>query len=186
MLDEKRNAISGASVELASLADSNLKRSLFTDKSGEFSFNSISFGWFKLKITSIGYSPLVIDSIHVRAERFDFSLNDLVLKQAASQMAEVVVYAEKPLIQSKDGNITFNAAESPLSAGSNASELLKNVPLITQKEPHHTEQRQIRRPQQNEGGNGRNSPNQKCRQDNARPTEALKKAIAALDPEQRR
>lgn len=131
VLDEKRNAISGASVELVSLADSNLKRSLFTDKSGEFSFNSVSFGWFKLRITSIGYSPLVIDSIHVRAERFDFSLNDLVLKQAASQMAEVVVYAEKPLIQSKDGNITFNAAESPLSAGSNASELLKNVPLVT-------------------------------------------------------
>src|SRR5689334_9071386 len=49
-------------------------------------------------------------------------------------MAEVVVYAEKPLIQSKDGNITFNAAESALSAGSNASELLANVPLVT-KEP---------------------------------------------------
>src|SRR4030095_7807176 len=47
------------------------------------------------------------------------------------QMEEVVVYAEKPLIQSKDGNITFNASESPLSAGSNASELLKNVPLVT-------------------------------------------------------
>ena len=92
-----------------SLADSNLKRSLFTDKSGEFSFNSVSFGWFKLRITSIGYSPLVIDSIHVRAERFDFSLNDLVLKQAASQMAEVVVYAEKPLIQMPVADSTFRS-----------------------------------------------------------------------------
>ncbi|HVG42515.1 MAG TPA: outer membrane beta-barrel protein, partial [Chitinophagaceae bacterium] len=46
-------------------------------------------------------------------------------------MEEVIVYAEKPLIQSKDGNITFNAGESPLSAGSNASDLLTNVPLVT-------------------------------------------------------
>ncbi|MBO9660620.1 MAG: TonB-dependent receptor, partial [Chitinophagaceae bacterium] len=43
----------------------------------------------------------------------------------------VVVYSEKPLIESKDGNITFNAAESPLSAGSNASDLLTSVPLVT-------------------------------------------------------
>jgi outer membrane receptor protein involved in Fe transport len=43
----------------------------------------------------------------------------------------VIVYAEKPLVQTKDGNITFNAGESPLSAGSNASELLDNVPLVS-------------------------------------------------------
>jgi len=46
-------------------------------------------------------------------------------------MAEVIIYAERPLIQSKDGNITFNASESPLSAGGNASDLLTSVPLIT-------------------------------------------------------
>ncbi|OYW17001.1 MAG: hypothetical protein B7Z54_09010, partial [Sphingobacteriales bacterium 12-47-4] len=31
----------------------------------------------------------------------------------------------------KEGNITFNAGESALSAGSSASELLTNVPLVT-------------------------------------------------------
>ena len=46
-------------------------------------------------------------------------------------MQAAVVYAEKPLVQSKNGNITFNAAESPLSAGSSANELLKNVPLVS-------------------------------------------------------
>ena len=42
----------------------------------------------------------------------------------------MVIYAEKPLIQSKDGNITFNAGESALAAGSNASDLLTQVPLV--------------------------------------------------------
>ena len=102
-----------------------------SDKAGEFFFNAIAFGWYKLRLTSIGFSPMVIDSIHVRLERFDFNLPDITLRPAASEMEEVVVYAEKPLIQNKDGNITFNAAESPLSAGANASELLKNVPLVT-------------------------------------------------------
>jgi hypothetical protein len=35
------------------------------------------------------------------------------------------------LIESKEGNITFNTAESALAAGSNASELLNNVPLVS-------------------------------------------------------
>ncbi|MGE5108205.1 MAG: outer membrane beta-barrel protein, partial [Sphingobacteriales bacterium] len=91
----------------------------------------IAFGWYRIRITAIGYSALTIDSIHIRAERFDFNLNDILLKNKSVELDEVVVYAEKPLIESKDGNITFNAGESPLSAGSNASELLNQVPLVT-------------------------------------------------------
>ena len=131
LLDEKKKAVKDATVELVSFSDSIQKKSSISDKAGEFQFVKVPFGWYKLRITSIGFRPQVIDSIHVREERFEFSLNDLSLKQASDQLDEVVVYAEKPLIQSKDGNITFNAAESPLSAGSNASELLKNVPLVT-------------------------------------------------------
>ncbi|HYJ38061.1 MAG TPA: carboxypeptidase-like regulatory domain-containing protein, partial [Chitinophagaceae bacterium] len=107
VLDQKKNALTGATVELTSLADSVSKKTVVTDKAGEFSITAISFGWYKLRITSVGFTPLIIDSIRVRAERFDFNLPDLTLKQDAGVMEEVVVYAEKPLIQSKDGNITF-------------------------------------------------------------------------------
>jgi hypothetical protein len=131
VLDEKGKAVKDATVELLPLADSLKKRTVAADKDGGFSFSSIGFGYYRVKISFVGFKPLTIDSINVRAERFDFSLNDLTLKPAGDALEEVIVYAEKPLIQSKDGNITFNAAESPLSAGSNATELLKNVPLVT-------------------------------------------------------
>jgi hypothetical protein len=131
ILDEKSKAVRDATVELVPLADSAKKRSAVADKDGGFSFQGIGFGYYRLKISYIGFKQLTIDSIHVRAERYDFNLNDLTLKPADAVMEEVVVYAEKPLIQSKDGNITFNAAESPLSAGASATELLKNVPLVT-------------------------------------------------------
>lgn len=131
LLDEQSKAIANATIQLQSFADSLFKRSTASGKDGDFSFSGLPFGYYRLKITSVGFKPLSIDSIHVRTERFDFSLNDLVLKAGGEQLEEFVVYAEKPLIQSKDGNITFNAAESPLSAGSNATDLLKNVPLVT-------------------------------------------------------
>jgi outer membrane receptor protein involved in Fe transport len=132
VLDEKSKALEGATVQLIGLKDSQDRKTLLTDKDGAFALSNIPFGYYRLRVTYVGLQPMMIDSIHFRAERYDFNLNDIVLKAAGAQlMDEIVVYAEKPLIQSKDGNLTFNAGESALSAGSNASELLTSVPLIT-------------------------------------------------------
>ena len=129
-----QKAIVGANVELILLTDGK-KISRVTDKNGEFSFPDLSFGYYRLSISSVGYSIMKIDSINVRAERNDFNLADIKLSSKSNELETVIVYAEKPLIESKDGNITFNASESALAAGSNASELLNSVPLVT-KDPN--------------------------------------------------
>src|SRR5258705_4021428 len=121
-------AIPNASVQL-NLMGSDKKFTRVTDKNGEFSFTGLPFGYYTLSISNVSYSSLRIDSIYVRAERADFNLADIQLSTKSKELESVVVYAEKPLIQSKDGNITFNASESAVAAGSNASELLNSVPL---------------------------------------------------------
>jgi hypothetical protein len=136
ILDEKKKALEGVSVQLISLEDTSNQKSTSTDNTGFFSINGISFGHYRLRLSFVGLQVKVIDSLYFRADRFDFNLNDITLLQKASNnLEEVVIYTEKPLVESKDGNITFNAAESALSAGSNANELLTNVPLIT-KDPN--------------------------------------------------
>jgi Outer membrane protein beta-barrel family/Carboxypeptidase regulatory-like domain len=132
VMDEKKKALAGANVQLVSLADSLNKKMASTDNTGQFTFTGIGFGYYKLAITYISLQPMVIDSINFRTERYDFNLTDITLKpRSTDNLEEVVIYAEKPLIQSKDGNITFNAGESALAAGSNAAELLTNVPLVS-------------------------------------------------------
>ncbi len=136
ILDINKKAIEGVTVIFVSIMDSLNKRSSLTDKDGAFKFNTIHFGYYRLRISYVGMQQLTVDSIYFREERADFNLNDLVLKpNAGQQLDEVIIYAEKPLIESKDGNITFNAGESALAAGSNASELFTNVPLIA-KDPN--------------------------------------------------
>lgn len=132
VIDEGKKPVEGASSEIILLTDSAKSQSVLTDKDGSFSFQNIEYGYYRLRITYVGFQPLIIDSIYFRSDRADFNLSDLLLKsKSAESLGEVIIYAEKPLIQSKDGNITFNAAESALSAGSNASDLLTNVPLVT-------------------------------------------------------
>lgn len=131
IMDEKKKALEGATVQLIAFTDSLNKQSVSTDKTGQFTFSAIPFGYYKLSISYIGLQPLTIDSIYFRTERYDFNMSDIILQPRTTDNLEaVVIYAEKPLIQSKDGNITFNAGESALAAGSNASELLTNVPLV--------------------------------------------------------
>ncbi len=132
VVDEKGKPVTEATVQLLSQSDSSRSQTFITDKTGAFEFNKIAYGYYRLHISYVGMQLLAIDSIWFREERADFNMSDLVLKSGASQdLGEVIVYAEKPLIQSKDGNITVNVGESALAAGSNASELLNTVPLVT-------------------------------------------------------
>jgi len=124
-------AIQGITVTVKHFKDSSLRRTIVTSKNGGFELDRIPFGYYRIQFTGIGYASLTIDSIHLRSERFDFNLGDIKLTQKASELSEVVVYAEKPLIENKDGKITFNVGESALSAGSSTTELLKNMPLIS-------------------------------------------------------
>lgn len=132
LIDESKKAISDASVQLISIEKNISVRSAVSDKNGFFQFIEIPFSVYKLKITHTGLQVLEIDSIHFREERFDFNLNDIMLKLLKeNDLKEVIIYAEKPLVESKEGNITFNAGESAIAAGSSLGELLNSVPLMT-------------------------------------------------------
>ena len=73
VMDEKTKPIEGATVQLISFADTLNKKSVSTDKTGQFTFQDIGFGYYKLSISYVGLQPLTIDSIHFRMERFAFT-----------------------------------------------------------------------------------------------------------------
>ena len=123
-------AIPSATVTIKRIADSVFTKTAVTVKDGAFLFEHLPFGYYSLSVSFSGYTSLRLDSIYLRQERFDFDLNDVKLHKKTTEMEEVVIYAEKPLIESKDGKITFNAGESALSAGANTTELLKQTPLV--------------------------------------------------------
>jgi outer membrane receptor protein involved in Fe transport len=123
-------AVAYATITLQNLKDSTQKTSLASDKNGAFEMEKLPFGLYRLKVIATGYANVILDSIYLRAERYDFNLGDIKMNSSTSNLEEVVVYAEKPLIENKDGKITYNVGESALSNGSSTAELLKSMPLI--------------------------------------------------------
>ncbi|MFN8252813.1 MAG: outer membrane beta-barrel protein [Ferruginibacter sp.] len=130
MDNDNSKPVAGATVVLSRMTDSAFSSTGITVKDGSFSFDQLPFGYYRLQISFVGYNNLKLDSIHLRAERFDFDLNEIKLRKKTTDLEEVIVYAEKPLIENKDGKIIFNAGESALSATSSTTELLKQAPLV--------------------------------------------------------
>lgn len=124
-------AVEGASVQMKSLGAVKTILSTAADKGGAFEINKIPFGYYIISFSFSGYATIQFDSIHLREDRFDFNLGDIKMYPSLNEMAEVVIYNEKPLIESKDGAIIYNVGESALSSGSSTSELLKNMPLVS-------------------------------------------------------
>jgi Outer membrane protein beta-barrel family/Carboxypeptidase regulatory-like domain len=123
-------ALAAATVTVKMMGDTMAAQSVVSGKNGDFVLEGLAFGYYRLQIEMSGYNKLQIDSIYLRPERYDFNLNDIKLHKKNTEMAEVLIYAEKPLIENKDGKITFNVGESALSSGASATELLKQAPLV--------------------------------------------------------
>ncbi len=130
--ENNRKPVVAATITAVNITDTNFAAiTEISDAAGEFTFSTLSPGFYRVSITSVGFSLLSIDSIHIRSERLDFNLGDILMAAQGKNLSAVIVYAEKPLFENKDGKITFNASESALSAGSSTTDLLKQTPLIS-------------------------------------------------------
>ena len=124
-------AVPFASVSVQIMGDTAKTANTITDKNGSFEFQQLPLGYFRLTVSAMGFATLNMDSIYLREERYDFNLGDVKLSEVANSLGEVIIYSEKPLIENRDGKLTYNVGESALSNGATTAELLKNMPLIS-------------------------------------------------------
>lgn len=129
--DSTEKPLAGATIKLFSKGDSVARKTIQTSSSGVFSFGGLSDGKYQILITAVGYRSQRIDSIEIGVERRSYTFDEIRLGLGRSaELEAVVIVADRLLIQSKDGNISFLAGDSPLAAGANASELMTQVPLV--------------------------------------------------------
>ncbi|MCD2425428.1 outer membrane beta-barrel protein [Niabella pedocola] len=124
-------ALAGATIALTRMGETSIYRSFASDEKGAFEITAVDFGYYSIQFSSIGYTTIQLDSIHIRADRYDFNLGDIKMFLQTGEMQTVIVYSEKPLVENKDGTIIYNVGESALSASSSTAEILKTMPLIS-------------------------------------------------------
>ena len=126
--DEKGNPLPFVNI-LALAADSSFITGSVTEEDGSFRLPAIAGEDCLLKATYIGYCSQIVPC---RQQ------NTIRLQLDTKLLKEVVVTAERPLIERKDGTLTAHVAGTPLSLMGSASEMISHLPFVTGTEGTYT------------------------------------------------
>ncbi len=104
---------------------------VLTDDKGNFKLNDMKIGKYKVSVTFIGYPSKIIDPVVTTPEKPDFNLGTIRVAPSGKTLQAVNITSAASVIETKIDKIVFNAEKDITSAGGNASDVLRKVPLVS-------------------------------------------------------
>ncbi|GAB3323028.1 outer membrane beta-barrel family protein [Larkinella ripae] len=102
-----------------------------TSESGKFLISGVDEGTYRIVVSFIGYENKTINNVNVGADGKEVLLGVVQMQTDSRTLNEVVVTAEKPLVEDKDDRLVYNADKDLTNTGGTAVDVLKKVPLLT-------------------------------------------------------
>ncbi len=119
-----------ATISIAEEANPRVSiKKLATQEDGAFS-TSIEPGKYVFTFNFVGMSPLE-KSIELAASNTPRDMGEIALNEGSTELDELNVTAQAPLVKVEIDKLTYNAKDDPESATSNVLDLLRKVPLVT-------------------------------------------------------
>jgi outer membrane receptor protein involved in Fe transport len=112
------------------LRDSLLIKVAVTDKNGNYEFENINPGTYKLSVSLTGFESSASSSFAVNGETIK-EIPVIQLNPSASTLSSVTVQARKPLVEFKIDKMVVNVDAAPTNAGTTAMEVLEKSPGVS-------------------------------------------------------
>lgn len=100
-----------------------------TDENGEFSINIEKDDHYILEFSAIGKEPAFRD-INTRNEP-EIDLGDIMMREDVKNLGEVMVVAQRPLVEMKTDEMNYNVSSDNDSKTYTLLEMLRKVPMVT-------------------------------------------------------
>ncbi len=100
------------------------------DTLGNFTFENLDFGTYKIEASMVEYSALTVDNIKLSSATPLKTLDTLTLKKQNITTDEILVEEEKGLLSISGDKKIFNVDNSIITKGGSALDVLKKVPLV--------------------------------------------------------
>ena len=131
VLDENGAPVPYATIRITSTADEKLINGTITDENGKWVIRNVPEGEFNIQISFIGYDAANKGPFTITGKGESYSLDKLELAPSAIALDQVVVEGERELIEDKVDRIVYNAEQDNTTAGGDASDVLRRVPLLS-------------------------------------------------------
>ncbi len=129
--DSGNENLPGATVRLLKAADSTLVTGEVTDMNGNFRFTNLENNSYLLAISAMGQKDFKSTALTIDAAHSSVALPAVILLPAKSiELGEVVVKAQKPLIEQEIDRTIVNVGSMIGSATSNTFDVLSKTPGI--------------------------------------------------------
>ncbi|OQP53438.1 hypothetical protein A4H97_23625 [Niastella yeongjuensis] len=122
--------IAFANVLLLKVADTSLAKATLTDDKGSFQLDNLLPGMYRLRLSSVGFHTWESAPFEWSSAQPGRDFGTQVLRENARELGQVIVRAEKPLLQQQVFGTVVNVESSVLTKGSTALQLLERSPGV--------------------------------------------------------
>lgn len=130
VVDSKnKKAADYASVSILAAKKDSLIAGMLTESKGGFSFENLSFGDYRIKVSYMGFKDFE-KSFSLSADNPDQDLGNLTIEENTQKLNEVTVTAEKAMTNLAVDKKVFNVDRDLSSRGGNALEAMQNIPGV--------------------------------------------------------
>src|SRR5690606_33419743 len=127
--DEQKQGLDKVTVYLLSSKVDAILKTAVTDEKGVFTIPDVPQGTYFVQATSVGYATYKSTLLTVNGS--EVLLDDIVLLNESTALAEVKVEGRLPLVQQRDGKLILNVENSTLAAGNNALDIVQRAPGVS-------------------------------------------------------
>ncbi len=130
VLDEAKKEVGYANVLLLHAADSSLVKGMLSEPTGAFLFEGVAAGKYRVVASMVGYAKAKSSEVTVTENSGSITLPPLMLQQSSTNLKEVVVEGQRPLIEQHLDRTVLNVENSIAAAGNTALEVLEKAPGV--------------------------------------------------------
>lgn len=120
-----------ATISLSRNGQTKSTNGSLADEKGAFKVENIKPGKYRVTISFIGYASKIIEPVETTLAKPDLNMGSIVLSPNNKLLNEVTVVGEAAIIENKIDRIVYNAEKDVTSAGGNATDVLRKVPLLS-------------------------------------------------------
>lgn len=101
------------------------------DEKGKFTIPKVGAGTYQVVITFIGYETRTIDNVKVTEKDKNVELGELKINSSAIALKAVEIQTQRALVEEKVDRTVYNAENDASNRGSDASDVLRKVPMLS-------------------------------------------------------
>lgn len=127
VLDEKKAPVEFTTIMLLNAKDSSLVKGEVSDAAGNFEIDRVPAGNYLVSISYVGFQKFEVTA---NPDHADVDLGTITLQNESSEIKEVTVTAQKPMIQHENDKLILNIEGSSIAAGGSVMDALEKAPGV--------------------------------------------------------